>query len=250
MQLKLPLVAVFGMTMVGFAPVVGAEPITLNYQVSVGFRHDFTLPPTQWHSEPISPVTFPLSMTFEPAVTRTLVGEGFSMAFFGFPQYSPVPLSGAGLPAHRPNGGSFIVNFGSEQAAYADGFLADSTDDTVSLRGPRLFADLHSALPPGSSGDPATFIAAMQSPGLQFFFFDYAFDWRDSSGNRRDQPIYAPNSAGFSGTATFLNAATVPEPATVVLVGAALAAVAARARRERRIGSPGSKHWSRHAPGA
>ena len=137
-----------------------AEPVTLSYIVTVNQRHDLTVPVDQWHWEFVDPIVFRLSMTFDTAVTNTIVSRDFTTNFFGPAFFSPVPLRGAGATQGETDAYTRIDNFefGSPpQRALAGSDLAWQSNNTVdqgSLRGNYLLSPhVQPPLAAGAAGD-------------------------------------------------------------------------------------------------
>jgi hypothetical protein len=88
---------------------------------------------------------------------------------------------------------------------------------------------LDNPMPPGQFGTLGDFLTAMRSPTVAFYFADLAYG-RDPQGN----VIYLPGSANYFGNVSLLNGepAPVPEPATMMLVGAGIFGAVLRARRQ------------------
>ena len=212
-----------------------AEPVTLNYVVTVNQRHDFTAPVDQWHWVFVDPIVFRLSMTFDTAVTNTVVTPDFTSNFFGPAVFSPVPLRGAGATQGETDAYTRIDNFAfgtRRQRALAGSDLSwqsNSSSDQVSLRGNYLLSPhVQPPLPAGAAGDVGAFLRAMNGP-VEFNFYDFILDWVDERGDRLPQPVFAAGSSGYFGTA--VPASPIPEPATVTLLGLGLAVTSWRARR-------------------
>lgn len=66
----------------------------------------------------------------------------------------------------------------------------------------------------------------------------FRFEYDSRAYTRGQLLVDVPNSFRLEGTATPIDAAPVPEPATLTLVGSALGAAALRARRRRKTSVP------------
>jgi PEP-CTERM motif-containing protein len=214
----LPVCAV-ATSFLGTTASVYADPITLGYHVIVSQTTNLSFPAQPW--VPIDPIIFNLSMTFDGEVTAHSVtlpedpsdesAQFHWVTNFGPAAFSPVPLPGAEVnsgPGHTAIFNS-IVGGQPDQIAGASQNVRPGGSIQLFARG------LHPALAAGEFGTLDTFLRAMNSSHVEFFF--------------------AGTAVAFSGRADAVDASlsAVPEPGTMMLVGTALAASALRRRRQR-----------------
>jgi hypothetical protein len=202
-------------SLLGTTASVYADPITVRYHVIVDQTIESRLPTQPW--VPIDPISFDLSMTFDGEVTGHSVtlpddpsderAQFHWVTNFGPAAFSPVPLPGAPVGAGPGNTVIFnsIVNGQSAQVARASQNLGFGNVQ-LTARG------LHPSLAPGEFGTLDTFLRAMNSSNLEFFFAGTG-------------PFFSGRAAAFDVSAP------VPEPGTMMLVGSVLAASALRRRR-------------------
>jgi hypothetical protein len=198
-------------SLLGMTATVYADPITLHYHVTVSQRVDEPIAERPW--VPIDAISFDLSMTFDGEVIgHHVTDEGAQSHWttnFGPATFSSVPLPGAEVGLGQGTTVIFnsIVGGQSHQIARASQQVGLSGSIQLIARG------LHPPLAPGEFGTLDTFLRAMNSSNLEFFFG-------------------AGTAGAFGGRADAIDAsAPVPEPATIMLVGTALAASALRRRR-------------------
>lgn len=236
-RLPLPSSAVLSLMMLLSAAIAAeAEPVTLRYHVTVTHRADLqSRVPVA-----IARIEFSMAATFDSGITNRSVtyyddGPGGEISTdFGVPQFTGVPL----LPGLGPSG---YVSGQSEERRFGDPngsvwTLSSATlqanhyslEDSIS-RGTytALFATSERTV----RGDPTadSFLSLLRRPRFQHTSFAYDFSTES----------YLPGSFIYSGFATPLGVAEVPEPGTfaLLIIGVATAAGRWGAARQRKRGS-------------
>ena len=229
---------VFTLIFVASATIAKAEPITLNYEVTVTERQDLA----NFVIDPFN-LIFSLSVTFDDAVTfsqyneSVLHGEVQSEVLFGPPTFSVVPteLSHGGPtlgdPLHYSDGQTIEgrqlhpsgdrVSYGINARAIDSGVLPTrETSLSLFVIAPTDFATFADVGVPTIS----SFVAGMMLP-QSFVYGSSAYD--------TDSLAYVPGSIFYTGTARFVSQdpTGVPEPGSLSLVLLGMGAAFAAKRR-------------------
>lgn len=225
-------------------PAAHADPVSLRYHVTVFQRHDFDLPVSERRWVPIDPVQFELSFTFDSAMTRQFrsspAGQRHAVTDFGEPTFTPsfseIPLEGAGVAGGTRNAATRVNNsltteFGVGQEALAVEQWGTENASGFTMLSIQLRADLWPLLALDAFGDLDDFLRAMRSSRVQFYFADLSATKNFDQFGQALEPTFTTTSASFFGSAVPIDASPVPEPTTVLLVGAGLACAARRAVR-------------------
>ena len=206
-------------SLLAIAPAASADPITLRYEVTVSHRADPPFSPNRPFVR-IDPISFPLSMTFDGDLISHNVtlpddpsdpnAQSHWVTNFGPASFSSVPLP-ADPGAGSGNTAVFNSIVGGQplQTARATQQVGSGSMQVVA-------PGLRPPLAAGEFGTLDTFLRAMNSSNLEFFF----------AGAGAAGPFF------FGRADAVDTAAPVPEPATMTLLGAAVA-VAALRRRQR-----------------
>jgi len=227
----------FAATICTPAVPASADPIDLVYRVNVFQRLDFTRPVSDWRWDAITPVSFGLSVRFDAGVLSeraSVQPDGrYLFTYFGAPDVSDVPLSGAGYTGGRHIAETRLLNATIGGTLHQEALTVDQFSDDRGSRSLQLLKfPLDSQIPAGQFGTLADFLNAMRSPTLSFYFADLAYG-HDPQGNI----TYLPGSADYFGNVSLLNGqpSPVPEPATMTLVALGIGAMLRARRRTKAV---------------
>ena len=201
-----------------------ADPITLVYNIQITHR----CRPND--CGPFSGPAFPLRMTFDSGVTERFDSLTQHAQFYGPPTFSAVPLERPAIPTTASN-----LSFTLELAAQFDnGWLhRAAAEELFRVVTPELFTDWSlllikseealSSPPPLSAQIMAAFLGAPATLDATLFSYSYI-----AFGINREFDDFI----SYGGVASLAEQQSpVPEPTTLVLAGAALAATWHRQRR-------------------
>jgi hypothetical protein len=218
--------------LLGVAEPVVADPITVWFQVDLTTRLDYTTGQTQ----SIDPIGFAVRLTFDDGITFSTSTPTSLQVAFGAASFAGLPpLTGAGGAFTQNFGGSTVIghNWGFSDLPHYT--FAEARQETWGQNAPvdatiqgtqyfRLYNFRYQNL-----ADPS----ATPTPEELLTLFASGYAVFTSWAQHIDSGAFEPNSFDLTGTFTRLDVEPVPEPATLVLVGAGLAGVALRKRRSR-----------------
>ena len=219
-----------------------ADPIALSYHVTVFQRHDFDVPLSERRWVPIDPIQFELSFTFDSDMTgqfrSSSTGQRHAVTEFGEPTFTPsfsgIPLRGAGVAGGTRGAATRVSNsvtteFGLYQEALAVEQWVSEDAFTFATLSIQLRAELWPPLAPDAFGNLEDFLGAMRSSRVQFYFADLSATKNFDASGQALAPTFTGTSASFFGSAVPIDASPVPEPTTVLMVGAGIGCVVRRA---------------------
>jgi hypothetical protein len=221
---RISFLAVVALVWVSSTVRAAAAPITLAYRVEIAQRVDRLDFSTEFLS-----LVFPLTMTFDDQVTfagtGAASGTDFVLTRFGQPLFSAVPLPGPG-PLLTPSSPGESFDQGESSPSSGTSWRWGASQSEVAGSG-QTFLELSGSVTwPSPSAlvqpDLASYLQGMTTMPLDVH---YVTQFTDEYGH------LVSGSAEYIGTASFVpDSPAVPEPATVLLLGAGLAAFAARRR--------------------
>jgi hypothetical protein len=204
-----------------------AEPITFTYRVDITDRC------TEARGCESFPISFPLILSFESEITRTIDEPNHQARFYGSPAFSTLPLAlerppvpagatqeAATFDSFQPNAfspGNWLHQAGAQTNA---SLFTDDFEYFWILKINRL--EFLSAAPGVFS--PSSFAASLSGGNFEYGYF----------GHNRDRTEFAPDSIAYLGIAVLLEPPTpIPEPMSLLLVGSGLGYVGARTCRRK-----------------